>query len=96
MNSTTTDRFWKHYCELPSKAREQAREAYSQFVADPYHPALHFKRIHSTRPIFSVRVGIHYRAVGVLDEPEITWFWIGSHADYDKLVKQLRKGGRAR
>ena len=61
------------------------------FVSDPYHPSLHFKRIHSTRPVFSVRIGIHYCAVGVLDEQEITWFWIGAHAEYDRLVRQLRK-----
>jgi hypothetical protein len=91
MNSSTTDQFWKRYSSLPSEAKRQAREAYTLFVSDPYHPGLHFKRIHSTRPVFSVRIGIHYRAVGVLDEQEITWFWIGSHAEYDRLVRQLRK-----
>jgi hypothetical protein len=91
MNSTTTDRFWRLYSTLPSEVKRQAKETYSLFVSDPYHPSLHFKRIHSTRPVFSVRIGIHYRAVGVLDEQEITWFWIGSHAEYDRLVRQLRK-----
>ena len=96
MNSTTTDLFWKHYSALSADAKKQARATYTQFVSDPYHPGLHFKRIHSTRPIFSVRIGIHYRAVGNLDDQEITWFWIGSHADYDKLIRQLRKSGRPR
>jgi hypothetical protein len=91
MNSTTTDQFWTCYSALPAEIRKQAREAYSIFVADPYHPSLHFKRIHSTRPVFSARIGIHYRAVGILDGQEITWFWIGSHADYDRLVRQIRK-----
>ena len=91
MKSTTTDQFWRRYSELPSHVRTQARETYSRFVSDAYHPSLHFKRIHSTRPVFSVRIGIHYRAVGVLDEQEITWFWIGSHAEYDRLVRELRK-----
>ncbi len=91
MNSSTTDPFWKRYATLPSEAKRQARETYTLFVSDPYHPSLHFKRIHSTRPVFSVRIGIHYRAVGVLDQQEITWFWIGSHAEYDRLVRQLRK-----
>jgi hypothetical protein len=90
MKSTATDPFWDRYALLPKQVKERAREAYSTFSADPYHPGLHFKRIHSTRPIFSVRIGIHYRAVGILDEQEITWFWIGSHADYDRLVQQLR------
>jgi len=25
-------------------------------------------------------------ALGVLDESTIVWFWIGSHADYDRLI----------
>ncbi len=90
--------FHNHRCvsealsALPSEVKKQAREVYSQFAVAPYHPGLHFKRIHSTRPIFSVRIGIDDCAVGVLDEQEVTWFWIGSHADYDGLVRQMRKG----
>lgn len=91
MNSATTDWFWKCYSTLPVEVRRQAKDAYTLFIKDAYHPSLHLKRIHSTRPIFSVRIGMHYRVVGVLDGQEITWFWIGSHANYDKLVRQLRK-----
>ena len=91
MNSVTTDWFWSRYSALPARVKEQAREAYTLFASDPYHPSLHFKRIHSTRPIFSVRIGMHYRAVGTVSGSEVTWFWIGSHADYDALLRQLRK-----
>ena len=91
MNSATNDRFWRHYSALPADVKEQAREAYAMFASDPYHLSLHFKRVHSTRPVFLVRIGMHYRAVGNLDGSEVTWFWIGSHADYDKLVWQFRK-----
>ncbi|WP_442318809.1 ParE family toxin-like protein [Candidatus Binatus sp.] len=67
--------------------RPLANQAYRQFVQDPLHPSLHFKQIHPTRPIWSVRIGIHYRAVGIKPHgSEIVWFWIGSHADYDKLI----------
>jgi hypothetical protein len=38
---------------------------------------------------YSARVGIGYRAVGVLDGDTITWFWIGSHANYDRLLENL-------
>ena len=92
MNSTTTEEFWVRDSTLPADAKKQAKETYSLFASDPYHPSLHFKRIHSNRPVFSVRIGLHYRTVGILDEQEITWFWIGSHAEYDRLVRQLRKG----
>lgn len=90
MNSKTTERFWKCYEELPAIVRKQAKEAYKQFQTDPYYPSLHFKQVHSTRPIFSVRITKDYRAVGIIQGEDIIWFWIGSHSDYDKLLKQLR------
>jgi len=90
MKSTTTRRFWKFYDALPAEARKQAKVAYGLFSRNPYHPSLHLKRIHSTRPMFSVRISLDYRAVGLLDDDEITWFWIGSHPDYETLVKKLR------
>jgi hypothetical protein len=34
-----------------------------------------------------VRITIDYRALGIRDGDEIMWFWIGSHADYDALIK---------
>jgi hypothetical protein len=90
MKSSATQRFWKLYAELPADVRKQARAAYRLFLGDPRHPGLHFKRIHSTRPIFSVRVSIDFRALGIFDEDEITWFWIGGHAEYDQILKKLR------
>jgi len=90
MKSKTTDRFWKSYDELPVEIKKQAREAYRLFQQDPYYPSLHFKRIHSTRPVFSVRISRNYRAVGIIQDNEIIWYWIGSHSEYDKLVKSIR------
>jgi len=90
MISHTTERFRKLYENLPEQIREQARQAYSQFKSDPYYSGLRFKRVHSSRPIYSVRITKDYRAVGVQQNNEIIWFWIGSHSDYDKLMNQLR------
>jgi hypothetical protein len=50
--------------------------------ANPGHPSLSFKRIHQADPVYSLRVSRDYRALG----DTVTWFWIGSHADYDKLL----------
>jgi hypothetical protein len=33
-----------------------------------------------------VRIGIHYRALAVEENGDIAWFWIGTHAEYDKLL----------
>jgi len=90
MKSRTTERFWKLYAPLPTPIKTRAKAAYRQFQRNPYHPGLRFKRIHSTRPIFSARINKDYRAVGVQQDGEIIWFWIGSHAEYDKLVVLLR------
>jgi hypothetical protein len=74
---------------LPDQVRRQAREAYRLFRQDSTHPGLHFKQVHANPPMYSARVGIGYRAVGGLDGDTVVWFWIGSHADYDQLLKQL-------
>jgi hypothetical protein len=77
MTSRTTDRFWKCYTELTEQTKREARKAYKSFKKNPYHPGLHFTRIHSTRPIFSIRITKDYRAVGIVQDKQIIWFWIG-------------------
>ena len=89
MTSHTTPRFWAAYRELPPETQELARKAYRLFLANPQHPSLRFKKVHDREPIYSVRITLAYRAVGVLKDDEITWFWIGSHAEYDGLLKSL-------
>lgn len=62
MTSHTTARFRKAFKRLPKQIQRQAREAYKLFRQDPYHPSLRFKRVHPTRPIYSVRISVDYRA----------------------------------
>jgi hypothetical protein len=89
MNSRTTKRFRELFATLPVHIREQARQAYRLFRLNPAHPGLRFKRVHDDPPTYSARVGISHRAVGVRDGDTVIWYWIGSHADYDALLKQL-------
>ena len=89
MKSRTTRRFRGLLATLPAHVRQQARDAYGLFRQNPSHPGLHFKKVHPDPPIYSARIGIGYRAVGALDGDNVVWFWIGSHADYDKLLEQL-------
>jgi mRNA-degrading endonuclease RelE of RelBE toxin-antitoxin system len=88
VTSRTTESFRKAYAGLPKYIQKQAKEAYQQFKRNPKHPSLQFKRVHSSKPIYSVRVSLGYRAVGVMSGSEIVWFWIGSHADYDRLLSR--------
>lgn len=89
MNSRTTRRFRDLFAALPGNVRAQARDAYVLFRQNPSHPGLHFKKVHPDPPTYSARVGIGYRAVCAMDGDAAIWFWIGSHADYDKLLDQL-------
>ncbi len=89
MTSHTTPRFWAAYRELPVDVRDAARKAYRLFRENPQHPSLQFKKVHDQEPVFAVRLSLGYRAVGLLQDDRITWFWVGSHADYDRLLKKL-------
>ncbi|MEH2071645.1 MAG: hypothetical protein V7K47_26405 [Nostoc sp.] len=89
MNSRTTAKFRKAFANLPKEVQQQAREAYRQFKQDPWHSSLRLKQVHQELPIYSARISKNYRAVGQCDGDLIVWFWIGSHADYDKLLSQL-------
>ena len=79
------------FTELPAEVQRQARRAYRIFRQNPNHPSLRFKPVHPTRPIYSARITSDYRAIGVLQRDEIVWYWIGSHADYDRLLSQWRR-----
>jgi hypothetical protein len=45
--------------------------------------------VHTIRPIYSARIGLDYRALAVVDGDTVIWFWIGSHADGDHLLRTL-------
>ena len=92
MNSHTTARFRKAFEQLPERVQRSARRAHRLFIRDPHHPSLQFKQVHPSRPIYSARVALGYRALGVQEGDDLIWFWIGSHADYDRLLSQSRRG----
>jgi hypothetical protein len=29
---------------------------------------------------------LHYRALAVADGSDLVWFWIGTHAEYDRIL----------
>ena len=68
---------------------EAGSRAFDLFSANPAHPSLQFKQVHATEPIFSARISLHYRALARRADNDWIWFWIGSHADYDQLLKRL-------
>jgi hypothetical protein len=84
VKSVATKRFWKLYRALPAEARGQAREAFRLFQADPSHPGLSLERLRSDPDSWAARVSRSYRAVARKHEDTMIWYWIGTHADFDR------------
>jgi len=89
MKSSTTAQFWKLYGKLPQKIRYRADRAYNLWRLNLYAPVLHYKRVGLRRPVYSVRIDKGYRSLGLRDEDTILWFWIGTHDEYERLLKYM-------
>lgn len=82
----TTRRFWKCYGALPESIQNIANQSYELLRTNSAHPSLHFKKV--SVQYWSVRLGSNYRALGIEVESGISWFWIGTHAEYERLIKK--------
>ena len=69
--------------------QRRARKAYQLFEVDADHPSLEFKNVHASEPVYSARVTLSYRAVGIRDKDEIVWVWIGPHDEYERFIKSM-------
>lgn len=84
MKSQTLPSFWAAHTLLPESAKKAARKQFLLWRDAPFHPSLHFKCVNQEERIWSVRVTLGYRALGILDGETVTWFWIGGHQDYER------------
>lgn len=84
MRNFTTPSFWECYENLPKEVQNLADKAFELLKMDPKHPSLHTKK---AGRYWSARVGNRYRALAVEIESGLLWFWIGTHAHYDKMLK---------
>lgn len=85
MNHRTVESFWKCFDALPQDVQRLANENFELLKANSFHPSLHFKKIDE---LWSVRVGMHYRALATQSGDDAIWFWIGTHAEYDAILKR--------
>jgi hypothetical protein len=85
MKHRATPRFWSCYRNLAGEVRDATDRGYELLQGNPRHPSLHFKRVGR---FWSARVGLHHRALAVEDGEDLLWVWIGSHAEYDQLVRR--------
>ena len=86
IQSRTTKHFWRLFSKLPLDVQKEARRGYRHFRDNPAHPGLQFKKVQGEENIYSVRIGLGYRALAAMEGNRIVWYWIGSHADYDRLL----------
>jgi hypothetical protein len=84
MKHVASRAFWDAYGKLPEQIRLLADKNYALLKDTPQHPSLQFKKVGR---FWSVRVGLRYRALAVETDGDLVWFWIGSHADYDALIR---------
>jgi hypothetical protein len=76
--------FWEAYQRLPEQVRALADKNYALLKENPQHPSLKLKKVGR---FWSVRVGLRYRALAVDVDDGLLWFWIGTHTDYDALIR---------
>jgi hypothetical protein len=89
MRSRRTARFKSLFEELPAEVQQSAQRAYVLFQRDPAHPRLQFKRLRADRQTYSIKIGLGYRALGTRFDDALVWYWIGPHAEYDRLISQF-------
>jgi len=76
--------------KLPDRVKITARKNYKIWEKNPLHPSLEFKKLKTKEAIYSIRVGIGWRALGAIkNKNTIVWFWVGSHEEYNKLISKL-------
>lgn len=73
--------FWVHYRMLPEDVRALADKNFELLKTDSRHPSLRLKKI---GVLYSVRIGLHYRALARERADGLQWFWIGHHSRYER------------
>ena len=89
MLSQTTEEFRSLLAAAPAAVQAKAQSAYRLWSENPEHPSLRFKKVHTTLQIYSVRIDLDWRALGVRNEGGVIWFWIGPHSEYERLLAKL-------
>ena len=75
--------------DLPLEMQIRARKAHRLWSRNPGHPSLHFKKVGK---VWSARVDDNFRVLAKVKGDTAYWFWIGPHAEYERLISQYRKG----
>lgn len=89
MTHKTIPKFWDCMEKLPDRIQDLAKSQFQLLKDNPSHPSLRFgKRLPAD--VYAARVNDAYRALAVKDNGQYYWFWIGSHREYERLIKNKR------
>lgn len=86
MDSRITRGFREALRELDPVIQRKVQRAYDLFLNNPQHGSLDFKRVRGRRNIYSARVDDNFRVLGELEGDTITWYWVGPHDEYDRMI----------
>ena len=87
MKSQASPRFWQLFQDLPADVQRLAVKNYRLWQENPNHPSLRYRQLEGRENLVTVRIGDHYRALGLIEPGIVIWIWIGSHAKYDQLIR---------
>ena len=65
--------------------QELARKNFKFLKSDSNHLSLHFKKVEK---FWSARIGLNYRALALKDGEDYIWVWIGTHDEYEQILKR--------
>lgn len=87
--SETTEAFRRQFAAAAPAVQSRIRAAHQLWTENPDHPSLRFKKVHDKLPIYSARIDLNWRAVGVMKGDTVIWFFVGPHAEYGRLLNSL-------
>lgn len=102
VRSKCQKRFWKLLGKLPTEIQGLAKTRYKNvFRKMPRHPMLDgewYTHKVAKRRVYRIEVGQNYRCLAFYDESQesesYVWYWIGSHEEYNGLIKRTLKKRR--
>ena len=83
MKSSTTASFRSRLRGLSPDVQNLARKNFKLWLRDAHHPSIQFKKVGR---FWSARVGLDYRALAIIEQGTVRWFWIGAHDEYERLI----------
>jgi hypothetical protein len=86
-HSFASERFWQLYGQLPAEVQRLADKQFALLKENPSHPSLRLKQVGE---VWTVRIGLSYRAMAYREGETFRWGWIGSHEAYNKLLGRMK------